>query len=134
MNRNECDMKDNYPPGAANDPRAPYNERPMLEVDVTAKSVLIKETVVETSEHHTVVEREIELDGSYSTIAYEEPEIDLRDAFESEQRRPIEIIRDCQKICQELVKVGNIWFAKKYIPKLIDDCEDWEEETFDISE
>ena len=133
MNRNECDMKDNYPPGAANDPRAPYNERPMLEVDVTAKSVLIKETVVETSEHHTVVEREIELDGSYSTIAYEEPEIDLRDAFESEQRRPIEIIRDCQKICQELVKVGNIWFAKKYIPKLIDDCEDWEEETFEVN-
>lgn len=133
MNRNECDMKDNYPPGAANDPRAPYNERPMLEVDVTAKSVLIKETVVETSEHHTVVEREIEPDGSYSTIAYEEPEIDLRDAFESEQRRPIEIIRDCQKICQELVKVGNIWFAKKYIPKLIDDCEGWEEETFEVN-
>ena len=133
MNRNECDMKDNYPPGAANDPRAPYNERPMLEVDVTAKSVLIKETVVETSEHHTVVEREIEPDGSYSTIAYEEPEIDLRDAFESELRRPIEIIRDCQKICQELVKVGNIWFAKKYIPKLIDDCEGWEEETFEVN-
>ena len=133
MNRNECDMKDNYPPGAANDPRAPYNERPMLEVDVTAKSVLIKETVVETSERHTVVEREIEPDGSYSTIAYEEPEIDLRDAFESELRRPIEIIRDCQKICQELVKVGNIWFAKKYIPKLIDDCEGWEEETFEVN-
>ena len=134
MNRKECDMKDNYPPGAANDTRAPYNERPTEEVEVTAKSVLIKETVVETSERHTVVEREIEPDGSYSTIAYEEPEIDLRDAFESEQRRPIQIIRDCQKICQELVRVGNVWFAKKYIPKLIDDCEDWEEETFDISE
>ena len=127
-------MNDNYPPGAANDPRAPYNERPMLEVDVTAKSTLIKETVVETSECHTVVEREIEADGSYSTIAYEEPEIDLIDAFESEQRRPIEIIRDCQKICQELVKVGNIWFAKKYIPTLINDCEGWEEEEIIISE
>ena len=124
----------NYPPGAANDPRAPYNERPMLEVDVTAKSVLIKETVVETSEHHTVVEREIEPDGSRSYISFEEPEIDLRDSFESEQRRPIEIISDCRKICQELVRVGNVWFAKKYIPKLIDDCEGWEEEEFDVSE
>ena len=125
-------MNSNYPPGAANDPRAPYNERPMEEVDVTAKSVLIKETVVETSEHHTVVEREIEADGSYSTIAYEDPEIDLRDAFESEHRRPIEIISDCRKICQELVRCGNVWFAKKYIPKLINDCEDWEEEDFEV--
>ena len=122
----------NYPPGAANDPRAPYNERPMLEVDATAKSVLIKETVVETSERHTVVEREIEPDGSYSTIAYEEPEIDLKDEFLGNHRRPIEIISDCRKICQELVRCGNVWFAKKYIPKLIDDCEDWEEETFEV--
>ena len=121
-------MSDNYPPGAANDPRAPYNEKPLLEVDVTAKSTLIKETVVETSECHTVVEREIEADGSYSTIAYEEPEIDLRDAFESEQRRPIQIIRDCQKICQELVRVGNRFFAGIYLPTLVDDCDDWEEE------
>ena len=125
-------MSDNYPPGASNDPRAPYNERPMLEVDVTAKSVLIKETVVETSEHHTVVEREIEVDGSYSTIAYEEPEIDLKDEFLGNHRRPIEIISDCRKICQELVRCGNVWFAKKYIPKLINDCEDWEEEDFEV--
>ena len=125
-------MNDNYPPGAVNDPRAPYNEKPLLEVDVTAKSTLIKETVVETSERHTVVEREIEADGSYSTIAYEEPEIDLKDEFLGSHRRPIEIISDCRKICQELVKCGNIWFAKKYIPKLIDDCEDWEEEDFEV--
>ena len=127
-------MTDNYPPGAANDPRAPYNERPMLEIDVTAKSVLFKETVVETSEHHTVVEREIEPDGSCSAIAYEEPETDLKEEFLGCHRRPIEIINDCQEICQELVRCGNIWFAKKYIPKLIDDCEDWEEEEFNVSE
>ena len=125
---------DNYPPGAANDPRAPYNERPMHEVDVTVKSVLIKETVVDTSEYHTVVEREIEPDGSYSTIAYEEPEIDLKDEFLGYHRRPIEIISDCRKICKELVRCGNVWFAKKYIPKLIDDCEDWEEEDFCVNE
>ena len=125
-------MNDNYPPGAANDPRAPYNEKPLLEVDVTAKSTLIKETVVETSECHTVVEREIEADGSYSTIAYEEPEIDLIDAFESEQRRPIEIIRDCQKICKELAKNGMRFYAGIYLPTLVDDCEGWEEEEFSI--
>ena len=43
----------NYPPGAANDPRAPYNERPLEEIDVTVKTSLIKETVIETSEGHS---------------------------------------------------------------------------------
>ena len=69
---------------------------------------------------------------AFPLFAYEEPEIDLRDAFESEQRRPIEIINDCRKICQELVRCGNVWFAKKYIPKLIDDCQDWEEEEMTV--
>ena len=126
-------MNDNYPPGAANDPRAPYNERPMLEVDVTAKSVLIKETVVETSEHHTVVERETEPDGSYSTIAYEEPETDLRDEFQGNHRRPIEIIRDCEKIAKALLTDDKRIFAGIYLPTLVDDCQDWEEETFEVN-
>ena len=122
----------NYPPGTANDPRAPYNEKPMLEVDVTVKSVLIKETVVETSEHHTVVEHEIEPDGSCSAIAYEEPETDLKDEFLGSHRRPIEIIRDCEKICKELVKNGMRFYASIYIPTLIDDCQDWEQENIEI--
>ena len=57
----------NYPPGAANDPRAPYNERPGMETEVTVKTSLIKETVVETSEGHWVHETEIEPDGTRST-------------------------------------------------------------------
>ena len=92
-------MNSNYPPGAANDPRAPYNERPLKEVDVTVKTSLIKETVVETSEGHYVCETEIEPDGSRATVGFYETDEDLKETFLNAHRSAIQIIRDCEKIC-----------------------------------
>ena len=74
-------MNDNYPPGAANDPRAPYNERPGMETEVTVKTTLIKETVIETSEGHYVRETEIEPDGTRSTVGFYETDEDLKETF-----------------------------------------------------
>ena len=125
-------MSDNYPPGAANDSRAPYNERPLEEVDVTVKTSLIKETVVETSEGHWVQETEIEPDGTRSTVSFYETDEDLKETFLNAHRSAIQIIRDCEKICTELVRVGNRFYNKIYLPNLIDDCQDWEEENFEI--
>jgi hypothetical protein len=124
----------NYPPGAANDPRAPYNERPLEEVDVTVKTILIKETVVETSEGHMVCETEIEPDGTRSHVSFFEPDVDLKETFLNAHRSAIQIIRDCEKICKALLADGNRFFASIYIPTLIDDCEGWEEEEIIISE
>ena len=118
----------NYPPGAANDPRAPYNERPLEEVDVTVKTILIKETVVETSEGHMVCETEIEPDGTRSHVSFFEPDVDLKETFLNAHRSAIQIIRDCEKIAKTLLADGNRFFANIYIPTLIDDCQDWEEE------
>ena len=121
-------MNSNYPPGAANDPRAPYNERPMEEVDVTVKTRLVKETVIETSEGHWVRETEIEPDGSRSTVSFYETDEDLKETFLNAHRTAIQIIRDCEKICQELVKNGMRFYAGIYLQTLINDCGDWEEE------
>ena len=118
----------NYPPGAANDPRAPYNERPGMETEITVKSRLIKETVIETSEGHYVRETEIEPDGSRSTIGFYETDEDLKEAFLNAHRSAIQIIRDCEKIAKALLADGKRFIAGIYIPILIDDCEDWEEE------
>ena len=125
-------MKDNYPPGAANDPQAPYNERPTEETEVTVKTSLIKETVVETSEGHWVHETEIEPDGTRSTVSFFEPDVDLKEAFLDAHRPAIQIIRDCEKICTQLIKVGNRYFADIYLPTLADDCQDWEEDEFEV--
>ena len=127
-------MTDNYPPGAANDPRAPYNERPLKEVDVTVKTSLIKETVVETSEGHYVCETEIEPDGSRSNIGFYETDEDLKETFLNAHRSAIQIIRDCEKIAKALLTDGKRFYASIYIPTLIDDCDDWEEEDFEITQ
>ena len=125
-------MKDNYPPGAANDPMAPYNERPTEETEVTVRTSLIKETVVETSEGHMVCETEIEPDGTRSHVSFFEPDVDLKEAFLNAHRPAIQIIRDCEKICTQLIKVGNRYFADIYLPALADDCQDWEEDEFEV--
>ena len=122
----------NYPPGAANDPSAPYNERPTEETEVTVRTVLIKETVVETSGGHMVCETEIEPDGTRSTVSFFEPDVDLKEAFLDAHRPAIQIIRDCEKICTQLIKVGNRYFADIYLPTLADDCQDWEEDEFEV--
>ena len=125
-------MNSNYPPGAANDPRAPYNERPMEEVDVTVETTLVKETVVETSEGHWVHETEIEPDGSRSAVSFYETDEDLKETFLNAHRSAIQIIRDCEKIAKALLLNGKRFFAGIYLPTLIDDCDDWEEENFEI--
>ena len=127
-------MNSNYPPGAANDPRAPYNERPVKEVDVTVKTSLIKETVVETSEGHYVCETEIEPDGSRATVGFYETDEDLKATFLNAHRSAIQIIRDCEKICRELAKNGIRFYAGIFLPTLIDDSQNWEEEEISISE
>ena len=127
-------MSDNYPPGAANDPRAPYNERPGMETEVTVKTSLIKETVIETSEGHYVRESEIEPDGTRSTVGFYETDEDLKETFLNAHHSAIQIIRDCEKIAKALISDGNRFYAKIYLPTLVDDCDDWEQEKLDISE
>lgn len=127
-------MNDNYPPGAANDPCAPYNERPGMETEVTVKTILVKETFVETSEGHMVCESEIEPDGTRSHVSFFETDEDLKESFLNAHRSAIQIIRDCEKICKALLADGNRFYATIYIPTLIDDCEDWEEEELKIED
>ena len=127
-------MNDNYPPGAANDPRAPYNERPGMETEITVRTTLVKETVVETSEGHMVCETEIEPDGTRSHVIFFEPDVDLKETFLTAHRSAIQIIRDCEKIAKVLLLNGKRFFAGIYLPTLIDDCDDWEEEDFEITQ
>ncbi len=127
-------MSDNYPPGAANDPRAPYNEKPLEEIDVTVETTLVKETVVETSGGHWVHETEIEPDGTRSTVSFYETDENLEETFLDTHRSAIQIIRDCEKIAKVLLLNGKRFFAGIYLPTLIDDCDDWEEEDFEITQ
>ena len=69
---------DNYPPGAAHDPNAPYNEEPCPDIDVTVRATLVKDTV---------------LTGRYEH------------------------------------RVADYFYAHRYLPCLLDNCEGWEQES-----
>ena len=96
------------------------------------KTSLIKETVVEASGGHWVRETEIEPDGTRSTVSFYETDEDLKETFLNAHRSAIQIIRDCEKIAKALLLNGKRFFAGIYLPTLIDDCDDWEEENFEI--
>lgn len=125
---------DNYPPGAANDPRAPYNQEEMPEVEVRAKTVLIKEQVIQSAGGHYVQEWDYDpVEGrSVCTSFYEVG--DLEDDFRNEGRTAIECLRDCEKVLKELVKEKRTFYANIYIPNLLSDIDGWEEEEFNVEE
>ena len=131
MKKIDMMMSDNYPPGAANDPNAPYNEVPMPEVEVKVTAKLYKETVV-FAETHDCVEYEIDPDtGRRVGIHYMECD-DVREAYEDQEYTPDEIMRNCIKVCQELIKEQKRWFAHVNIQKLMDSCEGWEQEELEV--
>ena len=96
---------DNYPPGAAHDPLAPYNEEPCPDIDVTVRATLVKATV---------------LSGRYESR--------IADYFSNQQKSPIELIRVLEEIVRQLMSDGHRSYAHRYLPCLLDDCEGWEEE------
>ena len=61
---------DNYPPGAANDPNAPYNqcENPEVEIDVTVSITLSKTVKVLVTDYE--IEEDVDEDGSYRTLDF----------------------------------------------------------------
>ena len=118
---------DNYPPGAANDPSAPYNEEPLPEVEVKVTAMLTKETVVYAATHDCV-EYEIDSDtGRREGIHYTEHD-DVEAAYRDQEYTPSEIMTKCIKVCQQLKRDGHRWYAGVNIEQLADSCDGWDEE------
>ena len=118
---------DNYPPGAANNPSAPYNEEPLPEVEVKVTAMLTKETVVYAATHDCV-EYEIDPDtGRREGIHYTEHD-DVEAAYRDQEYTPSEIMTKCIKVCQQLKRDGHRWYAGVNIEQLADSCDGWDEE------
>lgn len=125
-------MTDNYPPGAANDPRAPYNEPEWPEIEVTAKATLVKETVVLGSGTHTCTECEIEPDGSRSYSSFTESDDDVNELFREQEMTPAEIFRKCEKVVNQLVEDGKLSYAGVSLKRLLDALDGWEETELNV--
>ena len=121
-------MSSNYPPGAENDTRAPWNEEPEREIPVTVRYELVKETVVFGSVGHMVREYEYDPDeGRAVGVAHWESSDDPKELFAEQKRSPLEIMQCCIDICRQLQKEGHWRYGGHLLSGLIADCEDWEE-------
>ena len=122
----------NYPMGAANDPRAPWNEPEWPEIEVTATATLVKETVVLGSGTHTCTECEIEPDGSRSYSSFTESDDDVNELFREQEMTPAEIFRKCEKVVNQLVEDGKLSYAGVSLKRLLDALDGWEETELNV--
>ena len=125
-------MTDNYPMGAANDPRAPWNEPEWPEIEVAATATLVKETVVLGSGTHTCTECEIEPDGSRSYSSFTESDDDVNELFREQEMTPAEIFKKCEKVVNQLVEDGKLSYAGVSLKRLLDALDGWEETELNV--
>lgn len=127
-------MLDNYPPGAANDPNAPYNqvEVPERDFDVLISQTLSKSTSVETNDYIPVSEREEDFNNSYCDTS----DTDWKKVYSDYGRyTALELIEEFKKLLQE--NLPNLKEdPKKYrkYKNLIEECEGWVEDDIEIME
>jgi len=124
----------NYPPGAANDPNAPYNQEEIPEIGVTVKQVLVKETCIQSYGGHYEVDSEYDpTEGRYVHSQYWEPG-NVEEDFREQCRTASDCLADCCKVLAALKQAGIRSVAKVNIETLLDDCEGWEHEELEVKE
>ena len=103
------------------------------EFEVTVRQTLAKTTSVFTEAVHQCVERDYDATaGGYAYTSFAEPDCNLGELFAEQQRSALEIIRDCERICMQLVDEGRRSFSKVDLSELYHDCEGWENEKLEV--
>ena len=132
VKRNQKNMRDSdyYPAGAYNDPNAPYNQSEPQETDfdVNVRTTLQKDTTIWTSDYNP------EYDDETGRIYYNTDETNWVDAYKDACYTPLELI-ELFKECLEFLKENNIRWGNKMdyqIKELIENCEGWNEEEFEV--
>ena len=80
---------DNYPAGAANDPRAPYNQ---MDPEAVAFDVTATFTIEKTVELTTVQYEGGETDDEGYTEPYDTLGVDWKDEYKEQQYNPVELL------------------------------------------
>ena len=137
-------MSSNYPPGAANDPNAPYNQEDPPVVEVTVREMLIKETSISSCCGHWVNDYEYDPDEGRSVGTSYYDEGNVAEDFQNQQRYAFQCLRDCAKVLPVMLKELNDYrkllglkpsriIEHIYVDELARDCEDWECEESDVA-
>ena len=93
---------DNYPAGAANDPRAPYNQ---VDPPAVAFNVAASFTLEKTFELTTVQYEGGETDDEGYVEPYDTLGVDWKDEFEEQQYNPVELLEKLADIVEQNLDV-----------------------------
>ena len=147
-------MLDNYPPGAANDPSAPYNQVDVSEkdFDVTCVQCLSKTVTVTTNDYipgASGVDYEPDGEGGYCACGWQDPD-DTSDTnwskeYQYDHYTPLQLIQILkEKVMKELETLENTpvdekshdskVFEVRKLKHLIEECDDWCEDETEFEE
>ncbi len=120
--------------GAENDPRAPWNEQPETETEVTVRAVLVKELCLLGVRKRQSVEYEYDPDtGKRVPYGYWEAD-DLMECYNDQEHSLTETLERCGKVCKQLLEEGHRFYAHVNIQDLMSECDDWEVESLEVRE
>jgi hypothetical protein len=123
-----------YPTGAEHDPRAPWNEPnppEELSFEVCVSQTLSKNTKVITNDYFVEVDCDIE---GYST-SIDTSETNWKEVYNKSKMTPLELIVELKAILERTLP-DPVVFPKEYkkAKYLIEECENWIEDDFEIIE
>ena len=147
-------MLDNYPPGAANDPSAPYNQVDVSEkdFDVTCVQCLSKTVTVATNDYipgASGVDYEPDGEGGYCACGWQDPDntsdTNWSKEYQYDHYTPLQLIQILkEKVMKELETLentpvdekshGSKVFEVRKLKHLIEDCDDWCEDETEFEE
>ena len=93
---------DNYPAGAANDPRAPYNQ---VDPEAVAFNVAATFTIEKTVELTTVQYEGGETDDEGYTEPYDTLGVEWKDEYKEQQYTPVELLEKLADIVEQNLDV-----------------------------
>lgn len=125
----------NYPPGAENDPNAPYNQQDPPEVEVTVTETLEKKDVVFSYGGHYCCDTEFDLaEGRVIHTQYYDPG-DVEADWKEQRRSAEQCLHDAERVLKALIeeKKPRQMYAGVNIVDLYDDCSGWEQISFNLN-
>lgn len=139
---------DYYPPGAYNDPNAPWNEPsiPEIEFEVTISQTLSKGTNVTTNDYTPQCDMGEEDGIGYCNKWNDTSNTDWKKAYEDEHFTPLELIGKLREyvemhlvviemeLAAENPKTAKTTLKAVELRRLLKECDDWCEDETEIVE
>jgi hypothetical protein len=121
----------NFPMGAAEDPAAPYREEtiPELKFDVTISQTLSKTVTVKTDDYIPV-----KVGNPCVRIHPDTTNTDWRQAYENEHFKIQDLLQELKEYAKSDLAMSGVNTNKgKYLKKLIEACDNWIEDDYEIN-